>query len=226
MLKLCIFDLDGTLGDTRRSLISSVAEMLREMNLPAITDEQCISFVGNGARYLVERALEAGGKDHAARFDEAMKIYERIFDKNCTCDIHAYEGIRDTLDRMHKEGVKLAVLSNKPHKQTEKVINAMFGDDIFAYVQGQKEHIPRKPDPDALYGIMSMFEVQKEDCLYVGDSEVDIRTGKNAGVRTVGVSWGFRTKEELKEAGAEYIIDRADELLQFVCLPEYGGERR
>lgn len=216
MIKACIFDLDGTLGDTRRSLICSVEKTLARMGLPQITEEQCIRFVGNGARYLMERVLEVSAGGSLERLNEGMEIYRRIFDENCISGIYVYDGMKDVLERMKKENIKLAVLSNKPHKQTEKVVNAMFGKEIFAYVQGQKDEIPRKPEPAAVHLIMDRFGVCPEECLYIGDSEVDVATGKNAGVKTVSVSWGFRTKEELKAAGAEYIIDRAEELLQFV----------
>ncbi len=222
MVKVCIFDLDGTLGDTRQSLVRSVEQTLARMELPPITEEQCISFVGNGARRLMEKALTASGPENISRIEEGMEVYGDIFDKNCTYGIRSYDGIHDVLDGMNQAGIKLAVLSNKPHRQTEKVVNAMFGADTFAYVQGQKETIPRKPDPAAFERIMERFDVSREECLYVGDSEVDVVAGKNAGIKTISVSWGFRTKEELKAAGAEYIIDKAVELLQYM---KEGGVR-
>lgn len=218
MVKLCIFDLDGTLGDTRRSLICSVGKTLDEMGLPRITEEQCIRFVGNGARRLMEQTLQALGEDTDARIEEAMEVYGRIFDENCTQEICIYDGVEKLLRTLKECGVRLAVLSNKPHRQTQKVVEAMFGADVFSYVQGQREDIPRKPDPAGIHLILDRFCVGREECLYIGDSEVDIRTGKQAGVKTVGVSWGFRTKEELKAAGAEYIIDKAEEILQFVQM--------
>lgn len=215
-MKACIFDLDGTLGDTRNSLVYSVGLTLKEMGLPGITDEQCIRFVGNGARYLMERALEATGRENLARINEGMEVYGRIFDENCTYQVVPYDGIMELLSRLKKGGMKLAVLSNKPHRQTVKVVHAMCGDKLFDYVQGQRDEIPRKPDPAGICHAAKALGVPMEECLYIGDSEVDVHTGKNAEVKTVCVSWGFRTKEELKAAGAEYIIDKAEELLQFV----------
>lgn len=215
-MKACIFDLDGTLGDTRESLVYSVGLTLKEMGLPGITDEQCISFVGNGARYLIEHALEATGEGNSRRIEEGMEVYGRVFDENCTYRVEAYEGIMEMLGAMKERGLKLAVLSNKPHRQTVKVVHAMCGEEMFSYIQGQKEGISRKPDPAGIYLAAEEMGVELSDCLYVGDSEVDAVTGRNAGVKTVCVSWGFRTKEELKAAGAEYIIDKAEELLRFV----------
>ncbi len=222
MVKVCIFDLDGTLGDTRQSLVRSVEQTLARMGLPPITEEQCISFVGNGARRLMEKALAVSGPENISRIEEAMEVYGDIFDKNCTYGVRSYEGIHDVLEQMNQMGIKLAVLSNKPHRQTEKVIKEMFGNDTFAYVQGQKETIPRKPDKAAFKLLMERFGVSGKECLYVGDSEVDVAAGKNAGIKTISVSWGFRTKEELKAAGAEYIIDKAGELLQYM---KEGGVR-
>lgn len=215
-MKVCIFDLDGTLGDTLDSLVYSVGKTLEEMRLPAITQEQCRSFVGNGARNLMERALEAAGDEGHSRIEEGMEVYGRIFDENCTYHLQPYEGIPELLSALKDRGIKLAVLSNKPHRQTVKVVHAMCGETMFDYIQGQKDEIPRKPDPAGIYYALDKLGVTAEECLYIGDSEVDIATGKNAGTKTIGVSWGFRAKEELKAAGAEYIIDKAEELLHFI----------
>ena len=207
-MKACIFDLDGTLTDTLESLAFSVKETLKEMGLPQITTDECRSFVGNGARYLMERSLEAAGDRELSRIEEGMEVYGRIFDENCTYLVTPYEGITGTLMQMKDKGIKLAVLSNKPHRQTKKVVERIFGEDVFDCVQGQKEGIARKPDPAGIYRL--------EECLYVGDSEVDVETGRNAGVRMVGVSWGFRSREVLRAAGAGTIIDSPEELMQFV----------
>ena len=215
-MKACIFDLDGTLTDTLESLAFSVKETLKEMGLPQITTDECRSFVGNGARYLMERALEAAGDRELSRIEEGMEVYGRIFDENCTYLVTPYEGITETLKQMKDKGIKLAVLSNKPHRQTKKVVERIFGEDVFDCVQGQKEGIARKPDPDGIYRLLEEMQAGREECLYVGDSEVDVETGRNAGVRMVGVSWGFRSREALKAAGAGIIIDSPEELMQFV----------
>lgn len=212
-MNVCIFDLDGTLTDTLASLTYSVNETLKEMGLSPITAEQCRSFVGNGARVLIEKALAAVGLPDKSRLEEGMEIYGRIFDANCTYLVTPYEGVRDMLVEMKEQGMKLGVLSNKPHRQTVKVVREIFGEGMFDCVQGQQEGIARKPDPEGVYRLMDALKVSKEECLYVGDSEVDIQTGKNAGVRTIGVAWGFRTREILEAAGAEMIIDTPVELM-------------
>lgn len=215
-MKACIFDLDGTLGDTRESLVYSVGLTLKEMGLPGITREQCISFVGNGARYLMEKALAASGAGNEKRIDEGMEVYGRIFDEFCTYQAAPYNGIPELLASLKERGIKISVLSNKPHRQTLKVVHKMCGENVFSYIQGQKEGIPRKPDPAGIQYALTEMGIAPGECLYIGDSEVDVETGRNAGLKTICVSWGFRTKEELKAAGAEYIIDKADELLQYI----------
>lgn len=216
MYKACIFDLDGTLTDTLESLTYSVNATLHELNLPAITSEQCKSFVGSGARFLIERALQASGDQELVHIEEAMKIYERIFKVNCTYHVAPYEGIVDMLKVLKEAGVKLAVLSNKPHLQTVDVVAEFFENGTFAHVQGQQEGVPRKPDPTATFMIAEKLCVDPSECVYIGDSDVDMQTGNAAGMETVGVSWGFRPKEMLIEHGAKHTINHPEELISIV----------
>lgn len=215
MSKACIFDLDGTIGNTLDSMVYSVNLTLREMGLPEISREQCQEFVGNGARVLMEKALEAAGDAKASRIEEGMQVYGRIFDENCTYHVTPCEGVPEMLQELKRRGIRLGVLSNKPHRQAVKAVHAIYGEELFDWVQGQKEEIPRKPDPAGVFCVADKLGAEPKDCLYVGDSEVDVVTGRNAGMKTIAVTWGFRTKEELITAGAQYMIDKAEE------LPEY-----
>ena len=215
-MKACIFDLDGTLTNTLESMTYSVNLTLEEMGLSKITKDQCRLFVGNGARVLMEKSLKAVGDTDASRIEEGMEIYGRIFDQNCTYHVTPYEGIPEMLKALKDKGIHLAVLSNKPDRQTVKVVKAIFGEELFDYAQGQKEGIRRKPEPDGVWYLMEQMQVSKEECLYIGDSEVDAATGRNAGLKTIGVLWGFRDRKTLETAGADDLIDRPDELLQFV----------
>ena len=215
-MKACIFDLDGTLTNTLESMTYSVNLTLKEMGLSQITKDQCRMFVGNGARVLIEESLKVSGDPKASRIEEGMKIYGRIFDQNCTYHVTLYEGIPEMLKALKDRGIHLAVLSNKPDRQTVKVVKEIFGDNIFDYAQGQKDGIRRKPEPDGVWYLMEQMQVSKEECLYIGDSEVDAATGRNAGLKTIGVLWGFRDRKTLETAGADDLIDRPDELLQFV----------
>ena len=216
MYKACIFDLDGTLTDTLESLSYSVNATLKELGLGQITDTQCKAFVGNGARRLIEQSLQAAGDPKAKRIEEAMEVYGRIFKKYCTYHVAPYEGIVDMLQELKKEGVQLAVLSNKPHLQTKDVVATFFDEDTFARVYGQQEGVPRKPDPAAVHMILEELEVSREECLYIGDSDVDMQTGCAAGVPAVGVTWGFRTKDDLIEHGATYVVDKPEEIISIV----------
>ncbi|MBT9721966.1 HAD-IIIA family hydrolase [Dorea longicatena] len=216
IMKACIFDLDGTLTNTLESMTYSVNLTLEEMGLSKITKDQCRLFVGNGARVLMEKSLKAAGDTDASRIEEGMEIYGRIFDQNCTYHVTPYEGIPEMLKALKDKGIQLAVLSNKPDRQTVKVVKAIFGEELFDYAQGQKEGIRRKPEPDGVWYLMEQMHVSKEECLYIGDSEVDAATGRNAGLKTIGVLWGFRDRKTLETAGADDLIDRPDELLQFV----------
>ena len=215
-MKACIFDLDGTLTNTLESMTYSVNLTLKEMGLSQITKDQCRMFVGNGARVLIEESLKVSGDPKASRIEEGMKIYGRIFDQNCTYHVTLYEGIPEMLKALKDRGIHLAVLSNKPDRQTVKVVKEIFGDNIFDYAQGQKDGIRRKPEPDGVWYLMVQMQVSKEECLYIGDSEVDAATGKNAGLKTRGVLWGFRDRKTLETAGADHLIERPEELLQFV----------
>lgn len=215
-MKACIFDLDGTLTNTLESMTYSVNLTLEEMGLSKITKDQCRLFVGNGARVLMEKSLKAAGDTDASRIEEGMEIYGRIFDRNCTYHVTPYEGIPEMLKALKDKGIQLAVLSNKPDRQTVKVVKAIFGEELFDYAQGQKEGIRRKPEPDGVWYLMEQMHVSKEECLYIGDSEVDAATGRNAGLKTIGVLWGFRDRKTLETAGADDLIDRPDELLKFV----------
>lgn len=216
-MRACIFDLDGTLTNTLESLTYSVNETLKEMGLRTISSEQCRQFVGNGALLSDERGLlQVSGDENAGRLEEGMKVYGRIFGANCTYHVTPYEGIPEMLDELKKRGMKLGVLSNKPHGQTVDVAEKIFGSGMFDEIQGQSESLARKPDPAGVFYLLEKMQISKEECLYIGDSEVDIATGSAAGVKSVGVSWGFRSRETLKEAGAQIIIDVPQELLQYV----------
>lgn len=216
MYRLCIFDLDGTLADTLDSLVFSVNETLKEMGLPPISQERCRQFVGNGARVLMEKSLWEAGEPAPGRLDDAMQIYGRIFHENCTYHVVPYEGIQELLGEMKQKGMKLAVLSNKPHKQTVRVVENVFGRGMFHRIQGQTDGIPRKPDPGAALKIAEELGVLPQETVYIGDSEVDIATGTNARMTTIGVEWGFRSRAILQKAGAAHIVSVPEEIMKLI----------
>lgn len=214
MFRLCIFDLDGTLTDTLDSLTYSVNLTLEEMGYPALERSKCRAFVGNGSRVLIEKALKASGDTNLSRIEEGMEVYDRVFDANCTYHVTPYDGIVELLQALKEKGMKLTVLSNKPHRQAVHVVEEVFGKEMFDWVQGQQEGIPRKPDPYAAIQIAEKFGVKPEESVYIGDSEVDVATGTAARMKTLGVTWGFRSVEQLKEAGATILLDRPVQILE------------
>lgn len=216
MYKACIFDLDGTLTDTLESLTFSVNETMKEIGLPPITREQCREFVGNGAKVLIEKALRAAGDEGLSRFKEASAAYQRIFDANCTYRVVPYRGITRMLGQMKAQGLKLGVLSNKPDPQAVHVVKEIFGGDLFDQIRGQREGVPRKPDPAAALEMAGEFGADPTETLYIGDSEVDGATGKAAGMDTALVSWGFRSREILKGVKPDWIVDSAEEILDII----------
>ena len=214
-MKACIFDLDGTLTNTLESMTYSVNLTLEEMGLSKITKDQCRLFVGNGARVLIEKSLKAAGDTDASRIEEGMEIYGRIFDRNCTYHVTPYEGIPEMLKALKDKGIQLAVLSNKPDRQTVKVVKAIFGEELFDKVQGQTAEIPSKPSPLGPLAIAKEFNAKPSECLYMGDTNTDMDTGNAAGMFTIGVTWGFRPRKELEEHHAAKIVDKPEEILAY-----------
>lgn len=220
MYRACIFDLDGTLTDTLESLTYSVNETMKEIGLAQITEEQCRQFVGNGAKELIRKTLSVSGDEKQEMLEKACEAYGRIFDQNCTYHVNPYPGIEEMLTVMKDKDMRLGVLSNKPDRQAVSVVEHVFGPQIFDRVQGQKEGVPRKPDPAALILMARSFGVAPDEVLYIGDSEVDAATGRAAGMDTVLVSWGFRSREELRKAGADKIVDSVEEILDIIKREE------
>lgn len=227
MKKAVIFDLDGTLADTIASIAWCGNRALARFGLPSFTEAEYKRFVGDGAAMLVRRALLAAGDGKLSRFDEVYQEYRDIFSRDCMYQVKPYEGIVPLLSELKKRGIRIAVLSNKPDADSRHVVEELFGKGYFDHVQGQAEGIPRKPDPAGVYRIMEAFGMRAEDFLYVGDSCVDMRTGKAAGLFTVGVLWGFRDRAELEENHADAVIARPEELLSFLDVrqEETGGTR-
>ncbi len=212
-----IFDLDGTLIDTLESLYVSVNATLEELGFGTITREQCRAFVGSGARMLMARALQSVTEEcNEEQIDLSMGVYSRIFAENCTYQVKPYDGIEALLSSLKERGNKIAVLSNKPHEQTVQVVEEYFGSNYFDCIQGQCDQIPRKPDPESIRYVMNQLGVTEEQCVYIGDSEVDMITGEEAGVTTIGVSWGFRDRSVLENRKTAAIIDQPEEFWECI----------
>lgn len=225
-MKACIFDLDGTLADTLASMAICANRVIEPFGYAPLPTENFRYYAGDGAKTLVERVLRDAGDKELLHFEEAYRAYSEIFDRDCTYKVVVFEGMRETLKGLKDSGVKLAVLSNKPHVQTKKVISNLFGDDLFDWVQGQQEGIEKKPDPSGALRIAEIFGVKPEECMYVGDTNVDMMTGNRAGMFTVGVLWGFRDKKELTENHAHALAEKPEDLLSLCSSKEIANETK
>ena len=180
MYKACIFDLDGTLTNTLDSLTYSTNKTLEEMGLETITKDQCRSFVGDGARCLMERALRASGDTELKRIEEGMEVYSRIFGENCMYHVRPYDGVVQMLDSLKKKGIKIAVFSNKPHLQAIDVVESTFGKEYFDHIQGQSGEFPKKPDPEGLLWILDKLGVSPKDRSYLTGIFTDRRSTRRS----------------------------------------------
>ena len=210
--ELVIFDLDGTLLDTIGDLAVACNEMLARRGLPGHTYADYCLFVGNGILRLVERALPEELRTPEA-VAAARADFVDYYTDHIDCHTRPYEGIPELIAELQRRGVRMAVASNKFQRGTEKLMRRYFPDVRFEAVLGQRPDVPMKPDPTVVEEILALTGVARERVLYVGDSGIDMRTAAAAGVRSAGVTWGFRSREELREAGAGALVDRPAGLL-------------
>lgn len=216
MKRLVIFDLDGTLTDSLKSIQYCTNLTIREFGYAPLPLEPFRYFVGDGANELIKRVLKALGDQQLVHYEKAMERYRQIFKANCMYEVRPYEGILELLSALKERGMLLAVNSNKPHEETVDVIRQVFGKDCFHMLAGQVPGRERKPDPAGIFHIVHTLGVNIEDVIYIGDTCTDMKTGKNAGVFTVGVLWGFRDRKELKENKADVIIEKPMELMKYL----------
>lgn len=213
MYQACIFDLDGTLADTVESIANVANQILDRFGLPAQPVEDYKYHAGDGGDILMERCMRAAGSD-LSHLSEGQKLYREIFAKNPLYKVTAFDGMKETLEELKRRQVKLAVLSNKPHEATVLAVQGLFGTEIFDVIQGLKPGMKRKPAPDNAWMIAERFGIKPENCMYIGDTNTDMQTGKAAGMFTIGVLWGFRDRKELEENHADRIIEKPEEILQ------------
>lgn len=198
MYKTVFFDLDGTVLNTVPDIRAVLNGTLAAFNLPPLSERQTMEFVGNGAYELVRRAA-------GESCDNIPEIYARYVADFAACKNELstlYDGEEEVLFNLKKKGVRLGIVTNKPQKATLNVYEKFFKRFDFFYVQGQEEGVPLKPSPEGVLNAVNKFSLDKRECLFVGDGETDVLTAANAGLDCVSVLWGYRTKEQLKGAGA------------------------
>ncbi len=217
MFEAIIFDLDGTLLNTLDDLADSANYVLAAHGFATHPTEQYKTFVGNGIPNLIHRILPEGVSNEG--FERTLADFSEYYDAHKNDKTAPYAGILEMLSELKRSGFKLCVLSNKQHDLSVNIVKHHFGEDTFDLIRGKMEQFPTKPNPASCNDVISILNIPKSNILYVGDSNVDMQTGYNAGLTKCGVSWGFRSVAELQSAGADYIADTPQDILKIV----FGG---
>lgn len=227
MYLACIFDLDGTLADTLESIAYFSNRALEQCGYPVIPTADYKKIVGDGADMQVRRMLDrvAGkGKWAEEDFRRVRTVYGGLYGAEPTRLLKNYAGMPETIRRLKGAGIRTAVLSNKPHEWVTAIIETLFPQGSFDVCFGQKPDIPRKPAPDGALLIAEKLGVSPKECLYIGDTNTDMKTGSAAGMDTVGALWGFRTRAELEQNGAHYLAERPEQVAQIALSGKQWGE--
>ena len=212
MIKGVIFDLDGTTLYTLPDLHRSVNLTMEHFGFPLRTAEDVKMGVGNGFQKLINRIVPEGTTEEKKR--EVGIYYRDTYRENCCIETVPYEGMNEVLKTLQEKGIQLAINSNKSDNTTKILISRCFPDIVFTEVMGAREGVPRKPDPTGVLQILDLMQISREEALYVGDSDTDMLTAKNAGIKAVGCLWGYRDLKTLQESGADILLSRPEELLE------------
>jgi phosphoglycolate phosphatase len=212
--KAAIFDLDGTLVDSLSDIADSMNRVLSLHGFPIHPLSDYRQFIGDGMRVLVTRALPEGLSD-SKLIDLCLSQMKDEYSRNWNCKTRVYGEIPQLLKYLSDKGLVLSVLSNKPHEFTVKVIEHYFGNSVFKEILGAGK-FPKKPDPSSALSIAQSLRISPSDFLYLGDSAVDMKTAKSAGMFACGCLWGFREKEELLDSGADLIAEKPEYVIRFM----------
>ena len=216
MYKCCIFDLDGTLINTVHALNRTINLTLEAMGLEGIDEAHTKVFVGEGYRKYVERALIYRGDETLSGLSRALPLYCRIFEENCLYRIEAYDGMKELLAFLKERGLRIAVLTNKAQAQAVDNIETVYGKGYFDLITGEHPGMKRKPDPEGALYTARTLKADPGECLYVGDTNTDMMTGAAAGMDTVGVTWGFRPREELEVCHPAYLAHTPADIIKII----------
>lgn len=217
LAKAVLFDLDGTLLDTLQDLADSGNDVLRARGFPTHSTDAYRVFVGNGMARLAKDIFPAGSQPETEEeIRSVLADYRDAYVRNWQNTTHLFPGIAELLDALRDRGIPFGVVSNKAHDFTVRCVDRFLNAWDWDVVFGQCEERPRKPDPSGALDATKVLRVAPEDCLFVGDSDVDIQTGQRAGMCSVGVAWGFRGGTELVAAGADRLVETPSEILEMV----------
>ncbi len=213
-IKGLIFDLDGTLLDTLQDLADAANKSLEYFGFPIHPRDAYRYFVGEGLRTLTRRVLpESARKDED--IDRYMEKFSEIYSMNWNSNSAPYSGIPEMIQSLSEKGMKMAVLSNKPHVFTKICVETFFPDHPFLFVFGKRDGVAKKPDPAGALEIAEKMELSVDEILYVGDTKTDMLTGNSAGMKTIGVDWGFRDRKELADNKAWKIVSNPQEVVSY-----------
>lgn len=214
MIKAVIFDLDGTILYTLSDLANAMNKMLAEFGYPVHTDLNVHRLaIGTGARNYVKKCLPEAVQSDDAQVDICLEAYRRIYDGAASVETKPYDGIDKVMTYLRENNIAINVLSNKPDSPTKALVEQWFSAFSPKYVYGERVGVKRKPDPEAPLEIAKSLGISPSEVAFVGDSDVDIKTGVNAGMIPVGVLWGYRDRELLEECGAKYLANTPEELI-------------
>lgn len=212
MIKYALFDLDGTLLSTLDTIRYHLHSTISGLSLGEVTLEDTRQFIGNGARKLVARALAKNGVTDEETVAKVLGIYNRAYDSDPLPLTYPYDGVVELIDALYERGITLGVVTNKPEPTAIKLVDSFFPGK-FAFVRGGKAGAILKPDPTEALSLLDSVGGSALQCAFIGDTDVDIFTGKNMGAAlSIGVCWGFRSREELTSAGADFVLDDAKEV--------------
>ena len=210
-VKCAVFDLDGTLVNTITDLGRACDILLEKHGLNyKWSEEDYKKFVGDGAKKLVERAFaNALGKE---KLEEIYAQFKPLYLSIMLDNAHAYNGIKEQLATLKERGIKLAVVTNKPHEAAINMVEHIFGKGFFDIILGAVDGLPTKPDPAGVFKALEIMNCKSGEAIYFGDSNVDMQTARNAGIKAIGVTWGFRSYEELRAEAPFAIIDKPEQI--------------
>ena len=211
-----LFDMDGTVLDTLDDLCDSINHSLAEFSLPQVSREHVRQCLGNGAAFLVSHSIPAGSSPELEA--NVLAFYKPWYDAHCLIKTAPYEGILPMMQSLKEQGLRLAIISNKPDRAVQELSDAFF-PGLLELSVGESPSVRRKPAPDTVLTAASQIGLSVDQCVYVGDSEVDLQTARNAGMDCISVTWGFRDEAQLIEAGA-YVLVRTPEELESLLLRE------